>query len=205
MFEFLKRLDMAGVGAVAMVVASAVVLGTGATGGSVVASESNPMPDSALYGYSKVGEDIQSNFVEDWDEKMAERRLDELDYVSQNPGKVSTEKVMDISEEAENHINEVTEEAEDENGLKKAENMLQKHVRVLERVKENTPAEAQTGLNTAIERSQQRQGILENSVSEIEEVRKFGRDEEEVQKQVDDIVDNVQNQVRKKVSDKAPL
>jgi uncharacterized phage infection (PIP) family protein YhgE len=152
--------------------------------------EAGLTPDSPLYFLDKFLEEIELFFTTDETEKIekklkfVEERLAEMEEISDTATK---EELEVLGEEYEEEMEEIEDDGEGQSEEVKAHvmEMREKHIMVLERVMENAPEQAQPALNSVIDKSKERLGIVdeEDDAEEGESVEI----EEEVDKDKEEI------------------
>lgn len=167
-------------GVAGLTVAVAAIAMAGASVGTPVAvDEMDVQPDSPLYSLERAGESIKESTYaggQDWNIERAEERTREFEkMVKENKGK----KFKGLANEASERLIRATKKAKNENGLERAQEALRKHVRVLERVRENVPDQAQAAISLAISASTRSQGVIAKvKAGEIPGPRNGGTPEE---------------------------
>jgi hypothetical protein len=171
--------------------------------------------ESPFYFLDRWLETIELFFTFDEDEKtekrleFAEERLAELEEIADE----ATEDEMDVlSEEYEEELDELEEEEGQSDEVKqRIREARERHIRVLERVRDNAPEQAQPALNRVIERARNRlEGIpteddLEDEIDDYDDVEEDEdmEDEEDEDTDYDDEEDEDEDEtttLREKVS-----
>jgi len=145
--------------AATLIVALALVL---AGGDGIVYASADSLPGSPLYGVKRATEQVQLFFAPAGTErtelhiKFAQRRLEEVQALTEVKGRVDEEALAAIAEETELALKETEKvPAQDKAALlDKLVSLTEHQLAVLERVQEKAPEAAQNGLNRALEVSQ---------------------------------------------------
>ncbi len=154
-------------GVAGLTVAAAVAVMAGASVGTPMAVDSlaDQQPDSALYGLEKAGEKIKEATYasgQDWQLARAKERTQEFEKMA-NENKAK--KFEGLLERAGERYQKAAQKAKTARGLKIAENAMQKHIAVLENVKEKVPDVAKPAISMAISKSSQGQAAVASIVA----------------------------------------
>ena len=145
--------------AATLIVVLALVL---AGGGGIVYASTDSLPGSPLYGVKRSTEQVQLFLAPmgtrraELHIRFAQRRLEEVQALTETKGKVDEETLAAIAEETELALKEMegAHPAEKSNLLEKLASLTERQQAVLKGVQAKAPEAAQKGLNRALEASQ---------------------------------------------------
>ncbi|MBS3815346.1 MAG: hypothetical protein KGY45_02135, partial [Hadesarchaea archaeon] len=199
------NMNEAGVAVIAVAVATVAVAG-GAVGTPVAVDEMDVQPDSPLYGLEKAGESIKEATVaggQGWEIARGEERTQEYEYMASKAKEVTNNHV-NLLDEAGDRFGKAVEASDSAEGLQKAKEALDKHISVLENVRENVPDVAKPAISMAISRSAKGKAVVED-VASGELPEKLGDAEKnEIKNQMKEInehAEKVQEQVRENIDE----
>lgn len=185
-------LGQKGVAATAVAVAAVVIAGA-STGTPVAIDEADVPPDSPLYGLERAGETIKEATYaggQGWNLARAEERVQEYkNMAEQGKGK----QFDGLPKQAAGRLSKAAKSADSENGLERAQKAIQKHIAVLENVKEKVPKVAKPAISLAISQSCRCQAVVSKVKSQAKG-KKLGK---QLKNELKKDIENVEKEVKR--------
>lgn len=205
------NLNQAGIATLAVGIAAIAVVG-GTAGTSVAIDQMDTQPDSPLYALERAGEKLKSPFLggQNWQIKRGNERTNEFIHMWKEN---KAQDYIPLLKEVGNHFTKAAKNAEDNLGLERAKSALEKHVNILENIKDRVPQSAKPAILLAKERSSRQIRVLENLGGKIspgmEMSGKIGKkleDEiDEVNEEINEREENVENRIKNAKGDKETI
>lgn len=196
----MKKLGQKGIAAMAVAAAVLAVSGS-AVGAPIVVDEMDVNPTHPLYGLERAGERIKEATYaggQEWNLERAQERIQEFSAVKKKDVSSNHEGLLNESEECLRNGIGMSKDIE---GLERAKNAVEKHVRVLENVENKVPEEAKSAVQRAMVRSRAQSKALQEVKENIR--GRFGQGElppgllkqelENKLKSVDNVVETLQD------------
>lgn len=170
------NLGQRGIATVAAVVAVVAVAGA-ATGTPMAVDEADVNPNSPLYSLERIGEQIKETTYaggQEWDLDRAMERTREYEEVA---SRELANNHVNLLDDAGNRIFNATTKADDNRGLQRAQEVIQEHEQVLERVRNRVNENSKPAISLALSRSARARMVMKDVESgEIPPLEKGGKE-----------------------------